>query len=90
MDRRALRFTGFMIAGIAWFALSVCVFAYTSNNANACSNQFIGAIASDQCTPWVAFHELSIACMWLAGVGTVIATAYEVYESRRRANGPAE
>lgn len=75
-----IKINGLEIAGIVWFTLSVLVFAYTDNNANACSNAFIGAVASQQCTPWMAFHTLSIACMWLAGIGTSLAIAYNVYK----------
>lgn len=73
---------------VAWEAIAILVFAFTSNNANACSNALIGALASNQCTPWVAFHEVSIASMWIAAVVFTISALFQVLNRDKDSNGP--
>ena len=72
-----------LIISAAWWALSLIAFSVTDNNAHACANQFIGAIASNQCTPWVAVHSLSVACLWLSALLGVAVAGYGVWRYGR-------
>lgn len=78
-----IRFSAFQIVMGAWFVLAILGYSFTANNASACSNALIGALAAKQCTSWVAVHDLAIASMWIAGALFVLAIVIEVINKDR-------
>lgn len=79
-----VKFTSFQIVMVAWFVLGILGYSVTASNANTCANALVGALASNQCTPWVAVHDLSIASMWIAGSLFAISVIIEIMNRQRQ------